>query len=94
MRNDIASRAAFAFTPLSLRSLALGLIAALIVSLAAPAAFARDDDSYKGPSTGGGLDDQLREMEPARRHLLQPLRDCAAAMPRRPQRAAADCAVA
>ncbi len=64
MRNDIASRAAFAFTPSSLRSFALGLIAALIVSLAAPAAFARDDDSYKGPSTGGGLDDQLREMEP------------------------------
>src|ERR1700704_4737677 len=65
MRYDTARCAPYRVTPQSLRLIALGLIAALIASIAAPSAFAqRADDSYKGPSTGGGLDDQLRGMAP------------------------------
>ncbi len=44
---------------------ALALIAALLTMLAAaPASAQRPDDSYKGPTQGGGLDGQLREMSP------------------------------
>jgi TolB protein len=43
----------------------LVLAAVLLAAITAPAAAQRYDDSYKGPSQGGGLDGQLRGMEPA-----------------------------
>ena len=43
----------------------LGLLALLVAAFASPAFAQRPDDSYKGPATGGGLDAQMREFEPA-----------------------------
>jgi hypothetical protein len=42
----------------------LGLLA-VAATLVTPAAAQRPDDSYNGPSSGGGLDSQLRQFEPA-----------------------------
>lgn len=46
------------------RALLLGVLAVLAFALpVAPASAQRPDDSYKGPSAGGGLDSQLRQFE-------------------------------
>ena len=48
-----------------LRPALLGVLALLAAAFASPAFAQRPDDSYKGPGTGGGLDSQVREFEPA-----------------------------
>ncbi len=70
MRHDTSRPASFGVTPPTGRALALALIAALLAAFfAAPAAAQRLDDSYKGPTQGGGLDSQLRQMSLRRRYL-------------------------
>src|ERR1700687_729314 len=65
MRHDTWKPASFRFTLPATRACALALIATLLTALvAAPASAQRPDDSYKGPTQGGGLDGQLREMPP------------------------------
>jgi TolB protein len=46
------------------RATLLGMLA-IAAALVTPAAAQRPDDSYKGPSGGGGLDAQMRQFEPA-----------------------------
>src|SRR5665647_828797 len=60
MTVDVSQRRKLHWRPTLLGVLAL-LAAGLI---AAPALAQRPDDSYKGPSQGGGLDEQLRGVEP------------------------------
>ncbi len=47
--------------PALLGALAMFGVAAFL----SPASAQRPDDSYKGPSAGGGLDAQMRQFEPA-----------------------------
>ena len=56
MRDDTLRRFGFLSAPLA---------ALLWLLVAAPAFAQRPDDSYKGPTQGGGLDSQLRGMSPA-----------------------------
>ena len=59
-------------------ALALGLVAALsALLLAAPASAQRPDDSYKGPTQGGGLDEQLRQVSPLPSYPAARARDAA-----------------
>ena len=55
MRDDTLRRFGFLSAPLA---------ALLWLLVAAPAFAQRPDDSYKGPTQGGGLDSQVREMSP------------------------------
>ena len=63
MRDDkrvtAGGRRAFSWRSHLLGTLAWLLAAALI----APVSAQRPDDSYKGPSTGGGLDGQMRQFD-------------------------------
>ncbi len=56
MRDDTWRHVSFRSAPLA---------ALLLLLIAAPAFAQRPDDSYKGPTQGGGLDSQLRGMSPA-----------------------------
>ncbi len=48
------------------RQALLSVLAMFAVSaFLSPASAQRPDDSYKGPSAGGGLDAQMRQFEPA-----------------------------
>src|ERR1700730_6963480 len=55
MRDDTLRRFSFRSAPLA---------ALLWLVVAAPAFAQRPDDSYKGPTQGGGLDSPLRQMSP------------------------------
>ena len=55
MRDDTLRRFGFLSAPLA---------ALLCLLVAAPAFAQRPDDSYKGPTQGGGLDSQVREISP------------------------------
>ncbi|MBZ0208304.1 MAG: hypothetical protein K8F92_01440, partial [Hyphomicrobium sp.] len=59
VRTAASGRGVFAWRPFLL--CALAWLAA--VALVAPASAQRPDDSYKGPSPGGGLDAQMRQFE-------------------------------